>query len=438
MDFYFLITAILGTLIGIFVGISPAIGGSFTMMTFFPVLLSLGPLHSIVFYICFRISSQYSGSVAALLFGLLGEITSYPALKERNNLQSYQTLYTGIKHTAAGSLIGTLTALLFSYFVLTSLNEIIYVLRSEIILTFLCLIIVFLFKWPGNQTHQNILLLAAGTLLGAIGFDPISSQDFLTFGNPYLSSGIPLMPVLIGFIAVPVFVSVFASFSTMTFESNSKRHTHHEQQKFSWAAAFRGSAIGSVLGLIPVVGSAVSSNIAWRIERKFSNTNDQRHSLKRLLSAESANNSAVITVLIPLFLFGIAIIPSELILFHIISAQGWNHLEMSAGDYVPILISVIVAAVLGYLICSYWIKHLVGLIKRYGRWLTVIALLITIVSVLYIGHTYYSFVYYGTLIAIFSAAGFVLRKFEFTPLVMGFMIADPLIKLANTVAQLHF
>lgn len=439
MDLYLLITALLGSLIGIFVGVSPAIGGSFTMITFFPMLLTLGPLHAIVFYITFRISSQYSGSVSALLFGLLGEITSYPALKERENLQSYQSLYNGIMHTALGSLVGSFVALLFCFYAITYLSSVIYIMRSEILLLILSTAIIILMLWPGNKIYQNILLLITGVFVGAIGFDPITAQDFMTFGNQYLSSGIPLMPVLIGFVAVPVFINIFSSFDTVYFK-NDNLNTHHcwTTQKFSWAAALRGSVVGSVMGLIPAIGSAMSSNFAWNIERYFSKTVSEHDSLKRLTSAETANNSAVITVMLPLFMFGIAIIPSELILFHVISAQGWSYIDMTSVDYLSISLTVLLSAAIGFLICSHWVHHLITVIKQHGKLLTSLTLAATILSVMYIGYTQYSAAYYGVLIVLFSTVGLLLRKFEFTPLVMGFMISDQLLRLVVTVTQMYF
>jgi TctA family transporter len=79
----------------------------------------------------------------------------------------------------------------------------------------------------------------------------------------------------------------------------------------------RGSVVGSVSGLIPGIGTSISSQLSYFFESKFSRSN-----IARIISAESANNSAVLTSLIPLLLFGLPILASEALILDLLSFKG--------------------------------------------------------------------------------------------------------------------
>lgn len=429
----------LGTLIGIFVGIMPSIGGSFILLAGFPFLLSLTPLQVIIFYVTFRISSQFSGSVSALLFGMLGEITSYPALKERASIIRQGDIYASIFGTAIGSTVATVLALLLTYPLLFHIDWTLYLLRSEMVFFVLVMIILTSCFWPDNALHHNLGLIAVGLILGTIGFNPVTGQEFLTFGDVYLSSGIPLLPVLIGFVAVPVAYKLLHDCALISFDM--ARLPSRPQQSLSniaWHAVAKGSIVGWIAGLIPVLGSAMSSNMAWRVETWLQRKKGIDDAVARLVCAESANNSAVISVLIPLLLFGIAIIPSEMIVYHILEAQGWSHDRFSALDYVLVTSAATLSVMVAYLLCSPWISHMCGFFSRYHQEMTYAVLAITLVSVLIMAYREYSLVYYVVLLVLFSFLGILFRDKDSTPLILSFLAAEQLINSGRIIWQLYF
>lgn len=429
--------ASLGTLIGLFVGIMPSIGGSFILLACFAFLIALSPLQVLIFYVTFRISSQFSGSVSALLFGLLGEITSYPALRERANLIAKNLILTGATATAVGSTLATLSALCFTYLMLFQIDWTPYFLRSEMVFFVLVLVVVISCFWPGNNLYQNTFFVVFGFMLGIIGFDPITGKEFLTFGNVYLSAGIPLLPLLMGFIAVPVAYKILHDRSELILLSVHSNPSRLTLESVPWWSVARGTAVGWVAGLIPVIGSTMSSNMAWRFETWLQKKTGKDNAVARLVSAESANNSAVISVLIPLLLFGIAIIPSEMIVFYLLEAQGWNYQQFSQSDYFLVTGASVISVTVSYLLCAPWISILGSFFSRHHDAMTYIVLSVTLVSVLLMGYREFSMIYYAVLLVLFSYLGILLRYQDLTPLILSFLAADQLLQSSRVIYQLY-
>ena len=419
-------------------GIMPGIGTSLILLTFFPFLMAITPLHVLSFYIALRVSSQFSSSVSAILFGMLGEITSNPALRERHHLIENNLVYKGIIYTAIGSIIATMLALLFSYLLLFQSDLVLYMLRSLTMFSMMCVVVIVSCFWSNNRVYQNLLLITVGLILGAIGFDPVTGSDILTFGNMYLSSGIPMLTVMTGFIAAPIAYKILVDQDQPVLLAQSFEPKWSQSfTDIPWWAMVRGSIIGWIAGLVPVLGTAASSNIAWRAETFLQKKTAADICINRLVAAEAANNSAVISVLIPLLLFGIAIISSEMIVLDIISTQGWGFRQFSQADYIKLAAASLISILVAYVLCGPWVALLTEFFTKHHYTMAIMVLFITIMSVLIMGNYIYSLYYYFVLLVVFCFFGIMFRRQDATPLVLSYLAAEPLINSSRVVLQLY-
>ena len=79
-----------GILLGFLAGLLPGINISFIMILSFPFLIGSDLQSVLIFYIAVMASSQYSGSISALLLGIPGETTSLPATNIRKQINNNQ------------------------------------------------------------------------------------------------------------------------------------------------------------------------------------------------------------------------------------------------------------------------------------------------------------------------------------------------------------
>jgi putative tricarboxylic transport membrane protein len=418
------LVSVLGALVGLAVGIVPGMGTSFALIAGYPVIAGWPTDWMLCYYVAVTMSSQFSGSVSALMFGVLGEITSQPALKSRFALQQAGQINSAIVHTAHASMLAVATSALVVVVLWTWLPAFVYVLRTEVKLVLLTMIMIMTVYLSANHKALNAVLAVIGGLLGLVGYNHQGTGVF-TFGQWWLAGGVPVMVLLAGLVAVP------GAIQFLTVKLNASAGDTNSIP-MSWSAAVRGSVLGSVVGLLPVIGNAITSNVAWAAERKQSSV------LHRLTAAEAANNSGNVTVLLPLLMFGLPIVPSEMILYNMLSAQGWTNQLLSAQSLLYIFSAAAISSILAWLLCGTWSQQLVATVQQWYRELAVAAVAITAVSVLYLGIQAYNAVFYLTVLAISVVIGTVFRRCDFTPLIVAFLISAPLTSSAVIFSQLYF
>jgi putative tricarboxylic transport membrane protein len=424
-----LLIALLGGIVGLVVGLLPGMGTSFILVAAYPILIGWPVEWLLMFYTSVTTSSQFAGSVSALVFGVIGEITGQPAMQERAYLHDH--INTAIDHTAQASLIAVFISFVVVALLWNILPQFVYVLRNEVKVVILIAFVLLCIVWGGNRLYANTIMITSGATIGLIGYN-YAGTSLLTFNMPWLHSGIPLLPLLTGLVVVPAVVK----FAALKFQPDIT--TQPGRWPLAAGSVMRGSMIGSLVGLVPVIGNAITSQLAWRAEKHYYTNNSVRHSLNRLTSAESANNSGNVTVLLPLLMFGLPIVSSEMILYNMLSSQGWTHSTLTIGTVTLIAAAAVIAAVLSWYLCGPAIKHLVKWTQSYIRQISLAAIAIAAGSVLYSGYQSYNVLWYLTVLAISCLIGLFFRKLDMSPLLVAYLVAPQLLTSAIIVSQLYF
>ena len=77
---YFLL--LFSPLIGLIIGLMPALGATVAMLLLYPLLATMDVYAVIIFYAVIISCKEFSGSISAICFNLLGEITSAPVINK--------------------------------------------------------------------------------------------------------------------------------------------------------------------------------------------------------------------------------------------------------------------------------------------------------------------------------------------------------------------
>ena len=196
-----------------------------------------------------------------------------------------------------------------------------------------------------------------GVLVSTIGTDGIQGLPRLTFEQIYLLDGLPLIPTLIGFFALPELIDL-----TMTGRPVSAPGTVSTREVLSgarygagkWRMAVRQSIFGVFMGAIPGIGSAVIDwlSYAFGIALSKDKTGFGRGSLDGVLFAEAAQNSKEGGQAIPTLAFGIpggsswAIVLVGLLFYGI--APGLGMLD----QHLDVMVAIVVTLALGNLLIT--------------------------------------------------------------------------------------
>jgi putative tricarboxylic transport membrane protein len=160
-----------------------------------------------------------------------------------------------------------------------------------------------------GSPEKAVAMVLVGLLLGLVGIDVNTGAPRMTLDLAGLGDGIGFVPVAIGLFGIAELAVTLGR--------------PHERQllsvKFrdlwpSWTelractpAMLRGTVLGSVLGVLPGGGAALSSFAAYAVEKKMSRTPERfgRGAIEGVAAPEAANNAGAQTSFIPLLTLGI-------------------------------------------------------------------------------------------------------------------------------------
>lgn len=438
-----LLTAILlGLMLGLLAGFMPGIGNTVVVLIMTPILFQWPPEISIIFYaVCVQVGN-FSSTVSSINFGLLGDITGEPALRERFGIIKNRLSLVSLKFSAISSLLSVIVGSAVLFFMLSYASTSTIALRTETRFLLITMILVFLCFWPKNKIYINLLLILCGAMLGIIGhhdqFFNYSDVHILTFRQTEFYAGVPMIAILCAFLAVPSIVKLLSldDINCEPIDSTLSKH------RFPIGSSIRGIAIGSFLGMIPMIGTLISSNVAWSVERVFNKTDTPKDSLARISSAESANNSSAITVLIPLLTIGLAIIPSEMILLSVLETKAWipnsfNWQLMGISFYQWLVTAIVVSSLISYLVCYNFVKQISNFIAQNFKTVSYFSVLIILASIAYSGYNVDNILFYLLIFFALSAIVVLYKRIDYIPVVAGFLLVDEYLNASRVILNLY-
>ena len=246
-----------------------------------------------------------------------------------------------------------------------------------------------------------------------------------------------MVAVLAGFVAVPSIVK-----SLNLSKINMPPITDSLHNQIPWSSTLRGSILGTIAGLLPVIGTNISCHAAWAVEKTFHRNDTAKDSLARLSAAESANNSSQVSVLIPLMLLGIAIVPSEMILLNLLQLKNWvPNLTNWSWEGMPfqfwLITALLVSCAVSYFVCYPLIKLVNRLIGKHLNIVNIVAIVIMIAGVIYSGLQVDAGIFFLICFSLFAMIAIKFRNTEFLPLIAGFFIGDLAINSVQILIDLY-
>lgn len=423
-----IIYVIIGAFAGILAGLNPSVNVTITILIFYPILISLDVYSIIAFYLGVLVTSQYMGSVIASTVGIPGEASSIPAVKEGYSMNMQGKLTQALRTSAIASGLGSMIAVALIILTVSYLSylHIFYALTLQLILLSGCIVISTI--TASNRLVISASLMAIGYTLGAAGITQTRENTWFTDAfnvtDPYFMEGIPIALAFIFFYALPTLLgNKFDQGKVINAKQDSK---HFKLSEFAWWSTVRGSVIGFFAGLIPSLTFTISSQLAYSFEKLVKRKSYKKGDDRCLAAAESANNSATMSFLLPLLVFGIPISASEILIYDMVVDKGAQFgLEWVSNATIinALVVSFIIANVIGFI--SAWpLAALIGdFVHRHDKkifWLALTMLTITIINV---GLEEYQLWYYGIVSGVLAPFTWFLKRFDCIPLIFGFMLS---------------
>ncbi len=299
----------LGVLIGTLVGVLPGIAPITTIAILLPFTFSLPPASSLIMLSGIFYGAQYGGSTTAILVNVPGESSAVVTCLDGHQMARQGRAGPALAMAAIASFIaGTIaTIIIATASVPMSWLALRFAAAEYFSLMVLGLTgaVVLAHGSPGKA----VAMVLMGLLLGLVGIDVNSGLPRMTLDIGELGDGIGFVPVAIGLFGIAELAVALGSPQDRSLLAFKARNLwpSREDIRACVAPILRGTAIGSVLGVLPGGGAALSSFAAYAVEKKVSRTPERfgRGAIEGVASPEAANNAGAQTSFIPLLTLGI-------------------------------------------------------------------------------------------------------------------------------------
>ena len=420
MDIYYFVPHLVGVGLGLISGLIPGVGNFVLMLLVWPFLSVFGIVELLIMYASMAAISQYIGSIPAIVYGIPGESSSYPAVAESRNLTSISQVSQAISGSAFGSVVGSLTVVGLCYAFVEYTDLIKYFYSTKILVGLLLLVTLVMIFTVNNRWWVNFVLILSGIGLGMIGYNSYLNINFATFGNMHLYAGLPMPVVLICLFAIPQMLHHWDTEIT-----NGINNTYELGRLYilNPVALFGSTLIGFFGGLIPGLTTVFSSTAAYNASMLFT-----KDPVKRIVVSETANNAGAFSMLLPLLIFGVPLIGSEAILLFLMEQKGFNLVQFKFSDFLPELaLGLVVVNAVGFMM-AWPLSKMVPSFYRFNIKIIISLLIIALFFVtLYTGYINYSMAYYFVCFVVLAPIGVLMRNVDTLPLVFAFIIHNKLV-----------
>jgi TctA family transporter len=155
---------------------------------------------------------------------------------------------------------------------------------------------------------KAVAMTLLGLLLGLCGTDVNSGTQRFTFGIPELSDGIGFVPLAMGLFAIAeIAVQLERHFVRDAMAKMGRLWPTGAEARQAAPAVLRGTAVGSILGVLPGGGALLASFAAYTLEKRIAKDPSRfgQGAIEGVAAPESANNAGAQTSFIPMLTLGI-------------------------------------------------------------------------------------------------------------------------------------
>lgn len=270
-SYHVLLAIFLGAVIGFIFGFIPGLGGIQALALVLPFTYGWDPIVSMFLYAGIMGSVSEGGSVSAILLNTPGTAvnaaTCFDGYPMARRGEAGRALGLSISSSVLGSIFGVIVLLIL----IPLVKPIILAFGApEFFWLVVFGLVTITFASRGNL-FKGLAAGGMGVLLSLIGYSDVFGVLRWTGGSTYLWDGLKLVPFFIGIFAIGELITYATRGGSI---AGSQAHgvttsKHRQLLRGVWemfrypSTFFRGSIIGTIIGIIPGVGGSVANFISY-------------------------------------------------------------------------------------------------------------------------------------------------------------------------------
>ncbi len=304
--------AFFGSVLGTLIGVLPGLGPVATIAMLLPSIYALDATPALIMLAGIYYGAQYGGSTTAILINVPGESSSVVTAIDGYAMARQGRAGSALAAAGLGSFfagcVGTIIIAAFA----PPLTELAFKFGPAEYFSLMVLGLIGAVVLASGSLLKAIAMIILGLLLAQINTDVISGTARYSFDIPELTDGIGFVVIAMGVFGFGEIISNLGmpAEHREVFTKDVKGLWPTKQDfKDAWPAVIRGTALGSILGVLPGGGALLASFAAYTVEKKMKGRPGEvpfgKGNIRGVAGPESANNAGAQTSFIPMLTLGI-------------------------------------------------------------------------------------------------------------------------------------
>ena len=309
-----------GTIGGLILGATPGLSPTMAVALLIPFTFYLAPVHGLILLGAAYTSTVAGGAVSAILLKIPGAPANIATTLDGHTMAKNGQGARALQLSFLASLVGGLFGVFLLIFLTPVLAQWALAFGPSHLFWLAILGVTVIGSLDSKSVVKGLLAGCIGIWLGTIGYDDMQGVQRFIFHSS-LGGGVNIIAALIGLFAIPQVIAMFAkgrgdaAIEAIKVEPHPISKAIGEVSRRTRALGI-GTAIGSIIGLIPGVGGQIAGLVAYDQSKKFSPEKDKFGTghPEGVIAAESANNAMVGPSLVPLLTLSIPGSPTAAVL----------------------------------------------------------------------------------------------------------------------------
>ena len=298
-----------GCVIGTIIGVLPGIGPLTTMAMILPVTFWLSPVGALIMLAGVFYGAQYGGSTTAILVKIPGETSSVVTVLDGHAMAQRGRAGPALAIAAIGSLFAGSVVTLLIAVAGPPLARIALLFQSADYVSVMLLGLISAVVLAHDSVLKAVGMIVLGVLFGLVGTDVTTGEYRMTMGLDVLFDGVGFVPLSMGLFGLAeIAVNLESTGATdLRAKAVTGLWPTLADLRQSFGAMVRGTAVGTVFGILPGGGPTIAAFSAYSLEKKVSRSPERfgKGAIEGVAAPESANNAAAQACFIPMLSLGI-------------------------------------------------------------------------------------------------------------------------------------
>jgi putative tricarboxylic transport membrane protein len=310
LSFSNILWLLLGTLIGLIIGVLPALGANFGVALMLPLTFGMDPATAIIFLVAIHAACNYGDSVASIVINVPGGPGTVATCWDGYPMAQQGKAGKALGIATLSSFIGGTGTWLFLALLVGPVTKLALSIGAPEYFGLGVMALGLVSVASKGETIKGLIMAMLGLALSTVGQDEVTGLTYrFSCGILSLEAGIPIVVSTLGVFALSQVLMMFEEGGSVAKAAEVKDSilSGFPEVIKRPLTLLRAGTVGWFIGILPALGVSLAGIASYLVEKKYSREREQfgHGAPGGLVAAEVGKGACVVGDLIPTFTLGV-------------------------------------------------------------------------------------------------------------------------------------